>query len=90
MTNVFCVLQLLFSGSSFSRLLLGFQLSVVLLSLLILVRTTEWYQLISVSAMIITSSHTLIRLGRDFLVVWKMYQAEDIILRQHSTHSQSQ
>ncbi|XP_021956778.1 transmembrane protein 39A [Folsomia candida] len=69
----------LFSSSTFPRLLLGFHLAIELLALLILFKTSEWYQLISVTLLLITSTPTLIRLGRDFLVVWKLYKAEEYI-----------
>ncbi|CAG7728703.1 unnamed protein product [Allacma fusca] len=71
--------HLIFSGSSFPRLLLGYHVSLIIISLLILIRITEWYQVISVSTLLITSLFTFVRLGRDFLVVWKMYQAEEVI-----------
>jgi len=73
--------EVMFSGSSFARLLLGFHVSLITLGLLILLRTSEWYQVISISTLMISALYTFIRLGRDFLIVWKLYQAEEILFR---------
>jgi hypothetical protein len=57
--------QILFSGSSFSRLLLGFHVSLILIGMLVLLRTTEWYQVVSISSLLTTSLYTFIRLGKS-------------------------
>lgn len=82
------ILQLLFSGSAFPRLLVGYHLSVLIICFTILLKTTDWYQLISISCMVFVSLYAFVRLGRDYLVVWKMYQAEEVILKQQLSQQQ--
>ena len=117
--SFFAELQILFSGSSFPRLLLGFHVSLIILGMLVLLRTTEWYQLVSISSLITTSLYTFIRLGnsirsllsilalitsykyklqgkviqlsfvwilgRDYLTLLKIYDAERIIWTHSNT-----
>ncbi|XP_073982400.1 transmembrane protein 39A [Rhodnius prolixus] len=59
--------------------LVGLQLSLVLLQLVILVRTSEWYQVISLSLLIFANYYTLYKLARDYLISWKVYKAEAMI-----------
>ena len=79
--------HVIFSGSSFARLLLGYHVSLLIICLLVLIKVTEWYQVISISTLLITSLFTFVRLGRDFLVVWKMYEAEEVITLRSSSSS---
>ncbi|ODM95140.1 Transmembrane protein [Orchesella cincta] len=74
--------QLLFSGSAFPKLLVSYHLCVLMLCFIILLKTSEWYQLISITVMLLISLFAFVRLGRDFIVVSKMYQAEEVILKQ--------
>ncbi|XP_014260397.1 transmembrane protein 39A-A isoform X2 [Cimex lectularius] len=59
--------------------LVAFQLSLVILQLAILIRTSEWYQLISLSILIFVNYYTLFKLGRDYLICWRLYAAEAMI-----------
>lgn len=57
-------------------------MSVVISCITILLKASEWYQMISIACMTLASMYSFVRLGRDYLVIWKMYQAEEVILRQ--------
>ncbi|KAK9511404.1 hypothetical protein O3M35_000065 [Rhynocoris fuscipes] len=59
--------------------LVALQLSLVLMQIVILVRTTEWYQVISLSLLIFANYYTLYKLVRDYLICWKVYKAEAMI-----------
>ncbi|KAF6211546.1 hypothetical protein GE061_012059 [Apolygus lucorum] len=59
--------------------LVGLQLSLVLLQLGILIRTTEWYQVLSLSLLLFANYYTLFKLARDYLICWKVYKAEAMI-----------
>ncbi|XP_001605402.1 transmembrane protein 39A [Nasonia vitripennis] len=59
--------------------LLGLELTLVAVQMMILVRTTEWYRVLSMSLLIVTNYYTLFRLTRDYLVCWKVYRAEQIV-----------
>ncbi|XP_066594836.1 transmembrane protein 39A [Prorops nasuta] len=59
--------------------LLGLQLLVVGAQLFILSRTTEWYQILSMTLLLILNYYTLFKIARDYLVCWKIYRAEQII-----------
>ncbi|XP_015604761.1 transmembrane protein 39A isoform X2 [Cephus cinctus] len=58
--------------------LLGFQLLLVAVQLIILLRTIEWYQILSMTLLLVTNYYTLFKLARDYLVCWKVYRAEQI------------
>ncbi|XP_043269249.1 transmembrane protein 39A isoform X2 [Venturia canescens] len=59
--------------------LLGLQLLLVAVQLVILVRTVEWYQVLSMALLLVTNYYTLFKLARDYLVCWKVYRAEQIV-----------
>ncbi|KAJ8675443.1 hypothetical protein QAD02_011229 [Eretmocerus hayati] len=59
--------------------LLGLELTLIGVQLMILIRTTEWYKILSISLLIVTNYYTLFRLTRDYLVCWKVYRAEQIV-----------
>lgn len=65
--------------------LLGLQLLLVSVQLLILLRAVEWYQILSMTLLLITNYYTLFKLARDFLVCWKVYRAEKIIQEKAQT-----
>uniref|UniRef100_A0A1B6DBM3 Transmembrane protein 39A n=1 Tax=Clastoptera arizonana TaxID=38151 RepID=A0A1B6DBM3_9HEMI len=57
----------------------GVQLSLVLLQVVILIRSSDWYQVISIALLLFANYYTLFKLSRDYLVCWKVYKAEAII-----------
>ncbi|XP_012255913.2 transmembrane protein 39A isoform X2 [Athalia rosae] len=59
--------------------LLGLQLALVVIQLLVLLRTIEWYQILSMTLLLVTNYYTLFKLARDYLVCWKVYRAEQIV-----------
>lgn len=59
--------------------LLGLQLVLVCLQLLILIRTTDWYQILSMTLLLVINYYTLFKVTRDYLICWKVYHAEQII-----------
>lgn len=59
--------------------LVGLQLSFVLLQLVILMRTSEWYKIISISLLLFANHYPLFKLARDYLICWKVYKAEAMI-----------
>ncbi|XP_014599514.1 PREDICTED: transmembrane protein 39A isoform X2 [Polistes canadensis] len=60
-------------------LLLGLQLLLVGTQLFILIRTTEWYQVLSMTLLLVINYYTLFKVTRDYLICWKVYRAEQII-----------
>lgn len=61
------------------RSLLGLQLLLVGFQLLILLRVTEWYQVLSMTLLLVINYYTLFKVARDYLICWKVYRAEQII-----------
>lgn len=59
--------------------LVGFQLSLVVLQVVILIRASEWYQIVSLALLLFANYYTLFKLSRDYLVCWKVYKAEAMI-----------
>ncbi|KAJ9588511.1 hypothetical protein L9F63_018123 [Diploptera punctata] len=59
--------------------LLGLQLSLVIMQIVILVRSSEWYHVISLALLLFANYYTLFKLSRDYLVCWKVYKAEQMI-----------
>lgn len=59
--------------------LFGLQLLLVCIQLLILSRVTEWYQVLSTTLLLIINYYTLFKIVRDYLICWKVYNAEQII-----------
>lgn len=59
--------------------LLGLQLLLVIVQLIILLRTIEWYQVLSMTLLLVTNYYTLFKLARDYLVCSKVYRAEQIV-----------
>ncbi|XP_063993463.1 transmembrane protein 39A [Diachasmimorpha longicaudata] len=59
--------------------LLSLQLVLVAVQLLILLKTAEWYQVLSMTLLLVTNYYTLFKLARDYLICWKVYRAERIV-----------
>ncbi|KAH0952783.1 hypothetical protein HN011_011761 [Eciton burchellii] len=59
--------------------LLALQLVMVGVQLFILLRTNEWYQIVSMTLLLIMNYYTLFKLTRDYLICSKVYRAEQII-----------
>ncbi|KOX73947.1 Transmembrane protein 39A [Melipona quadrifasciata] len=59
--------------------LLGLQLLLVCAQLFILLRTTDWYQVLSITLLLVINYYTLFKVTRDYLICWKVYHAEQII-----------
>ncbi|XP_003393537.1 transmembrane protein 39A isoform X1 [Bombus terrestris] len=58
---------------------LGLQLLLVCAQLLILLCTTDWYQVLSMTLLLVINYYTLFKVTRDYLICWKIYHAEQII-----------
>ncbi|XP_047344049.1 transmembrane protein 39A isoform X1 [Vespa velutina] len=75
-----CRFHILFSNPTILLCsLLGLQLLLVGAQLFILIRTTEWYQVLSMTLLLVINYYTLFKVTRDYLVCWKVYRAEQII-----------
>jgi len=73
-------LQLLFNNPAMLVCsLLALQLVMVGVQLFILLRTNEWYQILSMTLLLIMNYYTLFKLTRDYLICSKVYRAEQII-----------
>lgn len=59
--------------------LLGLQLSLVIIQIVILVRSSEWYHVVSLALLLFANYYTLFKLSRDYLICWKVYKAEQMI-----------
>lgn len=59
--------------------LLGLQVFLVFIQILILVRCSEWYHVISLALLLFGNYYTLFKLSRDYLVCWQVYKAEQMI-----------
>lgn len=59
--------------------LVGLQMSLVSLQMVILMRTSEWYKVLSVSLLLFANHYPLFRMTRDYLICWKVYKAEALI-----------
>ncbi|XP_066993587.2 transmembrane protein 39A isoform X3 [Anabrus simplex] len=59
--------------------LLGLQLFLVAVQVVVLVRSSEWYHVVSVTLLLFANYYTLFKLCRDYLVCWKVYKAEQMI-----------
>lgn len=59
--------------------LLGLQLSLVIMQVVILVRSSEWYHVVSLALLLFANYYTLFKLSRDYLICWKVYKAEQMI-----------
>lgn len=59
--------------------MLGLQLLLVCAQLFILLRTTDWYQVLSITLLLLINYYTLFKINRDYLICWKVYHAEQII-----------
>lgn len=57
-------------------LLLAVQLCVAVVQLGMLIRSTEWNHLVSLSLLLFCNYYTLFRLARDYLLMAKVYKAE--------------
>ena len=76
---MFSFIQALFNNPTMLLCsLLGLQLLLVAVQLILLVRTVEWYQVLSMTLLLVTNYYTLFKLARDYLVCWKAYRAEQI------------
>ncbi|XP_017889783.1 transmembrane protein 39A isoform X1 [Ceratina calcarata] len=63
----------------FFSYLLGLQLLLICVQLFILLRTNDWYQVLSITWLLVINYYTLFKVTRDFLICWKVYHAEQII-----------
>lgn len=59
--------------------LLGLQVSLVIIEIVILVQSSEWYHILSLIFLLFANYCTLFKLFRDYLVCWKVYKAEQMI-----------
>ncbi|XP_033342200.2 transmembrane protein 39A isoform X1 [Megalopta genalis] len=59
--------------------LLGLQLLLVGTQLFILLRTTDWYQVLSITLLLLINYYPLFKITRNYLICWKVYHAEQII-----------
>lgn len=59
--------------------LVGLQLSLVVIQLALLVRSSQWQQIIALVLLLFVNYYTLFRLGRDYLVSLKLYKVEQNI-----------
>lgn len=59
--------------------LLVFQLILVLLQLFLLFRSSEWYQMISLSLLQASGGYALFKLMRDAVVCWRISLAEEMM-----------
>ncbi|XP_075227233.1 transmembrane protein 39A isoform X2 [Lycorma delicatula] len=57
----------------------GFQLSLVILQVVILVRVSEWYQVMSLTLLLVANYYTLFKLARDYLICFRVYKAEEML-----------
>lgn len=62
--------------------LLGLQFVMVVAQMVLLVRSSEWNQIISISLLLFSNYYTLFKLSRDYLILWKIYRAEQLIQEQ--------
>nr|CAH0105905.1 unnamed protein product [Daphnia galeata] len=70
----------LFINAAFFQIsLLVFQLVLVLLQLILLFRSNEWYQMISLSLLQASGGYALFKLMRDAVVVWRLSLAEEML-----------
>ncbi len=56
-----------------------FQLTLVLLQFVLLLRSNEWYQMISLSLLQASGGYALFKLTRDSVVFWRLSLAEDML-----------
>ncbi|KZC07548.1 Transmembrane protein 39A [Dufourea novaeangliae] len=59
--------------------LLGLQLLLVGAQLFILLRSNDWYQVLSITLLLLINYYPLFKITRDYLICWKVYHAEQII-----------
>jgi hypothetical protein len=59
--------------------LLGLQLSLVTIQIVILVRSSEWYRVVSLAVLLFANYYTLFKLCRNYLIWWKVYKAEQVL-----------
>lgn len=77
---VILTFQALFNNPSvFVCSLLGLQVSLVIMQIVTLFRSSEWYHVVSVVLLLFASYYTLYKLSRDYLICWKVYKAEQMI-----------
>lgn len=80
---IYCLyyfIQALFSNPTMLLCsLLGLQLLLVGGQLFVLLRTTDWYQVLSITLLLMINYYTLFKITRDYLICWKVYHAEQII-----------
>ncbi|KOC69891.1 Transmembrane protein 39A-A [Habropoda laboriosa] len=69
--------------------LLGLQLLLVCAQLFILLRTTDWYQALSIMLLLVINYYTLFKVTRDYLICWKVYHAEQIIQEKSQMNANS-
>jgi len=67
------------NAALFQISLLIFQLMLILLELILLFRSSEWYQMISLSLLQASGGYSLFKLMRDAVVVWRLSLAEQML-----------
>ncbi|XP_047103018.1 transmembrane protein 39A isoform X1 [Schistocerca piceifrons] len=60
-------------------ILLGLQLLLIAIQLMVLIRCSEWYQVMSLALLLFANYYSLFKLARDYFVCWKVYKAEQMI-----------
>lgn len=74
------ILQVFFHNPArMLRVVLIVQGLVVFFQLVILFCTYEWYQVLSLTISLVINYYPLFKVGRDWLITWKVYRAEEII-----------
>ena len=73
-------LQALFINAALLPIcLLVLQLALVAMQFVLLLRSNEWYQMISLSLLQASGGYVLFKLTRDSVVVWRLSLAEDLL-----------
>ncbi|XP_019872949.1 transmembrane protein 39A-A [Aethina tumida] len=70
----------IFINPSYSlSILLAFQTVIVILQLLLLIRCSLWYNIVSLSFMLFFNYYVLYKLARDYLISFRIYKEEKIM-----------
>jgi Putative transmembrane protein len=56
-----------------------FQLALVVIQFVLLLKSNEWYQMISLSLLQASGGYALFKLTRDSVVVWRLSLAEEML-----------
>ena len=78
--NTYFTFQALFINAAlFPVCLLVFQLALVVIQFVLLLKSNEWYQMISLSLLQASGGYALFKLTRDSVVVWRLSLAEEML-----------